>query len=168
MTDRPDDPLAGFSFRLSLGNVEIAGFSECTGLEMETRVFEYQEGGVNSHLLKFPDQTQMSNLVLKRGVTLSTELFDWYLDVARGTFGHPNQRPAAVSDPGHSAAASAQDTTRKIAVALLHADGDMAREWVFQRAFPVKWAGPDFKGTDSAVAFESIELAHEGFTESSA
>ncbi len=168
MTDRPQDPFAGFAFRLSLGNVEIAGFSECTGLEMETRVFEYQEGGVNSHLLKFPDQTQMRNLVLKRGVTLSTDLFDWYLDVAHGTFEHPNQRPAAVSNPGHSTAASPQDTSRKIAVALLHPNGEVAREWVFQRAFPVKWTGPDFKSTDSAFAFESIELAHEGFKELSA
>ena len=83
MTDRPEDPLAGFRFRLTLGNVEIAGFAECTGLEMETSAFEYKEGGVNSHLLKFPEQTQVGNLVLKRGVTLSTELFDWYLDVRR-------------------------------------------------------------------------------------
>lgn len=168
MTDRPQDPLAGFAFRLTLGNIEIAGFSECTGLEMETRVFEYQEGGVNSHLLKFPDQTQVGNLVLKRGVTLSTELFDWYQDVAGGTFSHPNQRPASVAQPGHSTAASSQDTSRKIAVALLHPNGEVARQWVFRRAFPVKWTGPDFKSTDSAIAFESLELAHEGFSESAA
>jgi phage tail-like protein len=168
MSDRPRDPLAGFAFRLTLGNVEIAGFSECTGLEMETRAFEYQEGGVNSHLLKFPEQTRVSNLVLKRGVTFSTELFDWYLDIARGRFSHSNQRTSAATEAGQGMDAGSRDTSRKIAVALLDADGEVAREWVFRRAFPVKWTGPDFTSTDSAVAFESIELAHEGFRESSA
>jgi phage tail-like protein len=34
----------------------------------------------------------------------------------------------------------------------------------FDRAFPVKWTGPSLKSSDSAVAIESIELAHHGIT----
>jgi phage tail-like protein len=33
-----------------------------------------------------------------------------------------------------------------------------------ERAFPVKWTGPSFKAGDSAVAVETIELAHHGIT----
>ena len=62
------DPFTGYLFRLSLGNILIAGFSECSGLELETSVFEYQEGGLNTHKLKFPDIAGVKNLVLKRGV----------------------------------------------------------------------------------------------------
>ncbi len=159
---RPYDPFAGYRFRLSLGDVQIAGFAECTGLEMETKVFEYKEGGVNSHLLKFPEQGTVSNLVLKRGVTLSWDLFDWYQDVANGTFGHTNQRPASQKQPGYSADSSQQDAGRKLSIALIDAAGAPRKEWLLRRAFPVKWVGPELKATDGAVGFETIELAHEG------
>ncbi len=159
---RPDDPFAGYLFRLSLGDVEIAGFSDCTGLEMATGVFEYKEGGVNSHSLKFPEQGALNNLVLRRGLTLSYDLFDWYLDVAEGRFSHPNQRPSAQEQPGHSGQASQQDTSRKISIALIDATGESRKQWLLRRAFPVKWVGPELKATDNSVCFETIELAHEG------
>lgn len=159
---REGDPFGGFLFRLTLGNIEIAGFSECTGLERETKVFEYAEGGVNSHSLKFPERGSVSNLVLKRGLTTSTELYEWCADVAEGSFRHANQRPSANAAAGHSAASSSQDSSRRISVALLDATGEVRREWLLRRAFPVKWSGPELNATDSATAFESIEIAHEG------
>ncbi len=159
---RAEDPFAGYLFRLSLGSVKIAGFSECTGLEMETKVFEYREGGRNSHTLKFPEQSEVKNVMLKRGLTLSYELFDWYMDVATGAFAHANQRPAAHREPGHSTATSQQDSSRKISIALINAAGEVQKEWLLRRAFPVKWTGPEFKATDNSVCFEAIELAHEG------
>ncbi len=148
---RVDDPLAAFRFRLSLGDIEIAGFTECTGLEMETKVFEYKEGGLNTHTLKFPERAELKNLVLKRGLTTSYDLFDWYVDVANGAFRHANQRP-----PGP------EDVDRKISIAIVDAGGEVSREWVLRRAFPVKWTGPELKSTDSSTCFETIELSHEG------
>ena len=157
-----EDPFIGYLFRLTLGNIEIAGFSECSGLELETGVFEYQEGGLNTHKLKFPDLAGVKNLVLKRGITQSYELFDWYMNVAQGLFDHENQRPAASSAAGHSAEASTQDSSRRISIALVDTEGEVQKEWLVRRAFPVKWSGPEFSATANNVAFESIELAHEG------
>jgi phage tail-like protein len=148
---RPDDPFVGYLFRLSLGNVQIAGFAECTGLELETKVFEYREGGRNSHVLKLPEQSEVKNLVLKRGLTLSDELYDWYMDIASGTFAHANRRGA-----------SGQDSSRKISIAVVDSAGSVRKEWLLRRAFPVKWVGPELKATDNALCFESLELAHEG------
>ncbi len=34
--------------------------------------------------------------------------------------------------------------------------------WIFSRACPVKWTGPDFEAGTAEVAFESIELVHLG------
>jgi phage tail-like protein len=156
------DPFTGFRFRLSLGYVEVGAFSECSGLEIETRVFEYREGGRNAHALKFPEQTELKNLVLKRGLTSSTELFDWYMDVARGAFLHDNQRPTEQGLNRVSERNSEQDSERKISIALLDASGGTAMEWAVHRAFPVKWVGPELNATDNSVCFETIELAHEG------
>ncbi len=156
------DPFVGYLFRLTLGNIEIAGFSECSGLELETGVFEYQEGGLNTHKLKFPDLAGVKNLVLKRGITDSHELFDWYMNVAQGLFDHDNQRPAASNAAGHSTEASTQDSSRRISIAIIDNLGQVQKEWLIRRAFPVKWTGPEFSASASNVAFESIELAHEG------
>lgn len=157
-----DDPYTGFQFRLNLSNVQIAGFAECTGLEMETKQFEYKEGGRNTHVLKFPEQTQQKNVVLKRGLTSSYELYDWYMDIATGTFDHANQRPSSQQQAGTSSDAREQDINKRLSIALINAAGEVQKEWLLRRAFPVKWAGPDFKSTDNGVAFETIELAHEG------
>jgi phage tail-like protein len=121
------------------------------------KTFDYPEGGVNSHSLKFPDRGQLKNLVLKRGVTASFELFDWFQDIQNGVFGHANQRALTSSMAG-----SASSAERKIGIALVDAAGEVLKEWKLKRVFPVKWVGPEFKASDSAVAFEAIELAHEG------
>jgi phage tail-like protein len=39
--------------------------------------------------------------------------------------------------------------------------------WSFTRGLPVKWTGPTFNAGQSQVAFEEIEIAHEGLTISS-
>lgn len=159
---RDGDPFCAFRFRLSLGNIEVAGFSECTGLELETRVFEYREGGRNGSSLKFPEATAAKNVVLKQGISLSWELYDWYVDISEGRFQHGNQRPSAHEPPNHAADNAQQDSARKISIAIIDDAGEVTKEWRLKRAFPIKWTGPDFKATDSSVAFETIELAHEG------
>ena len=55
---RPTDPLTGFRFVLELGFLEVGAFSECTGLAVDTKTFEYREGGRNSSVLKFPGGRQ--------------------------------------------------------------------------------------------------------------
>ncbi len=159
---KQDDPFSGFLYRLNLGNIEIAGFAECTGIEIETKIFEYKEGGRNSHTLKFPEHSEVKNIVLKKGLTISYELFDWYMNIADGLFDHPNQRPVSQRDPGYNLASNKQDINSKISVVLVDHAGEPRKEWMLRRAFPVKWIGPDFKASDNNVAFETIELAHEG------
>jgi phage tail-like protein len=145
MPRREQDPFGSFRFKLELGDVEVAGFAECTGLNIETKVFEYKEGGNNATTLKFPEPSSFGNVTLKRGVTNSNELIEWQLDVVSGTFG----KNSRASNPS-------------IAIVLLNEKGEDVRRWNLIRAFPVKWIGPDLKASASEVAIESLELAHEG------
>ena len=84
---RTGDPFGVYRFRLELGALQAAGFMECTGLQLEVKLFEYREGGRNSHSLKFPEQGEVGNITLKRGVTTgpgADALFKWQQDVANG------------------------------------------------------------------------------------
>jgi phage tail-like protein len=155
---RPTDPIGNFRFVLELGFLQAAGFSECSGLQLETKVFEYREGGRNSHMLKFPEGGTVGTITLKRGVAAgpgSDLLYRWQRDVMLGTFSvtdNPNRRPAD----------SNQDIDNKVAVVLLDEMGRPLKRWQLFRPFPVKWTGPELKAAASEAAIEVLELACEG------
>jgi phage tail-like protein len=150
MARRDKDPFGNFRFVIELGSIQVAGFAECTGLQMETKVFEYNEGGRNETTLKFPETTNHGNITLKRGLTQSNELINWQFDVAQGIFSK-NSRPQ-----------NPQSKNPDSAIILQDEKGNYVKRWNLIRAFPVKWIGPDFKGNSSELAIETIELAHEG------
>jgi phage tail-like protein len=142
---RDRDPYGSFRFTLELGSVQVAGFAECTGLQVETKVVDYVEGGRNDTTLKFPDVSTYNNVTLKRGLTASAELLDWQLDIARGSF-----------------RVNSRDLDRSVAIVLMDEGGEPVKRWNLVRALPVKWMGPDLKAGASEVAVEALELAHEG------
>lgn len=134
-----DDPFLAFRFEVRLDGVSKGGFSECSGLQQETEVFGYPEGGLNSHLLQFPTRTRHANLVLRRGV-VDRELYDWYARLVQGLVQARNGS-ILVHDP---------------------AGGQVVMEWMLRQAFPCKWTGPELNATQSTVAIETFELCHEG------
>jgi phage tail-like protein len=137
------DPFPSFNFAVEIHGIVSAGFSEVSGLQAEITVQEYQEGGVNDYVHKFWGPAKYpANLVLKRGITDTTDLWSWYCDVMRGKV----QR-------------------KEVSVVLMNSAGEEQRRWTFQNAYPVKWAGPGMRATASEVAVETLELAHEGLKE---
>jgi phage tail-like protein len=148
------DPLPSYNFYISLIDststvaqvlsainlTPISGFSECTGLEATMQVEEYIEGGQNSYVHKFPTRVTYANIVLKRGMTFSQELWNWHMDYFKG---RGKRRDGLIV---------LQDEAR-----------NPTRIWAFQRGLPVRWIGPTFNATQSAVAVETLEIAHEGW-----
>jgi phage tail-like protein len=144
MPRRDSDPYAGFNFLLEIDSLQVAGFSECTGLQMEIKTFDYKEGGRNNSTLKFPEHTSYGNVTLKRGVTIANNMIDWQLAAAEGRFKRGRGQ-------GINFAIIFRDET-----------GEPVKRWNLIRAFPVKWMGPDLKASSGEVAIESLEIAHEG------
>ena len=134
------DPYLGARFFVEIEGVDQGGFTECTGLQAEVEVTDYQEGGNNGYVHKLAGRTKFSNVVLKRGVTDSSDLWDWFQDVSRG-----------------------QIERKDVSVVLYNSELEEVRRWNLREAFPSKWVGPAFNATTPAVAIESLELAHHGF-----
>lgn len=136
------DPISGFNFAVEISGLIVAGFSEVSGLQAEIEVQEYREGGVNGYIHKLAGPARYpSNLILRKGIADSTELWSWYREVSRGTI---RRKP--------------------LDVVLFDSNRDEKRRWKFQNAYPVKWLGPDLKAASSDVAVEVLELAHEGLS----
>ena len=133
------DPALAFRFEVRFAGLPAGGFAECSGLQLETEVQDYAEGGVNDHLHKFATRTKQSPLVLRKGL-VDRQLWDWFVEVAQGR-ARFRSGSVIIRDP---------------------AGRGTVAEWRLTRAFPSKWNGPDLNAAQSAVAVESLELTHNG------
>jgi phage tail-like protein len=134
------DPYLSFCFRAEIDGIFVSSFSEASGLAFETEVQNLREGGVNSHEWQLAGPTKFpSKVILKRGLADADALWSWYLDVMDGLI-----------------------VRRHITIVLLNHAGEERWRWVFRGACPVKWSGPEFRAGTAEVAFESIELVHNG------
>src|ERR1044072_702155 len=82
-TGERHDPFIAFRFAVVLDDLEVGGVSDFPGLQLETEVHDYPEGGLNTHLRKFVTRTKQTNLTLKRGI-VDRRVWDWYFDLTRG------------------------------------------------------------------------------------
>ena len=132
-------PAVAFRFTVRFDDFPPGGFSDCTGLNAETEVQEYREGGSNTSTWRFATRTKQSNLVLKRGI-VDKSLWDWFDDIANGNMKFRN---------GSVIVHDASGTQDLIEFQLL-------------LAFPVKWTGPELNAAGNTIAVESVEFAHQG------
>lgn len=139
---RPSDPYSAYNFLVEIDGdgLVVGGFSEVSGITVETEVETIREGGANNAEYKFPKGTKYSDLTLKHGITDSDILWNWYKDVTNGKI-----------------------RRRSITVFLLDQLGDESLQWGFSDAYPIKWEGPAFNASSSTIAIESLVLAHHGF-----
>jgi phage tail-like protein len=133
-------PLPKFHFQVEWGGARI-GFTEVTGLNVQTDVIEYREGSSPEyHKVKMPGMQKFENITLKRGLMKNdNEFYAWWNTVALNTI----QR-------------------RDVVVSLLNENHEPVFVWKIKNVWPVKVSGTDLKADGNEVAIESIELAHEG------
>jgi phage tail-like protein len=114
------DPVLSFNFKVEITGLIIAGFSEVSGLQAEIEVHEYREGGLNEYIHKRAGPAKYAtNLVLKRGIADSQELWSWYSDVLQGRI-----------------------ERKSLDIVLMDSAGSEKRGWTFQNAYPVKCPDP--------------------------
>jgi len=135
-------PYTSFNFIIEIESISAAGFSELSGLNIETEIEEITEGGVNTFVHKLPKRSKYGNITLKKGITNSTDLYDWYMDIVKGKITHKNVDIVFFDEKRNKE----------------------IRRWQFSNAIPVKWIGPDLNATSNNIAFESIEIAHSGLS----
>lgn len=135
------DPFHVFNFFVEVEGLLVAGFSECSGLQVETEIQEYAEGGLNDYTHHFRGRTKYAPLILKRGLTLNNQLWRWHQGVIEGKFERKNGT-----------------------IYLLDKTHVPVTWWNFKKAFPSKWTGPELRATSNDVAIESVELIHQGLS----
>lgn len=117
-------------------------FSECSGLEatMEPKVIK--EGGRNFGAAQRAGPLTFATVILKRGMTTTRDLWDWFEMVSRGAFAY---RLAAY-------------------ITINNGAGEMVMIWKLTNAMPVKFKSADLNAKGTEVGIEELHIAHEGLT----
>lgn len=133
------DPYAQFNFRVELGGKSVAGFTEVSGLNVESDSFEYRGGDEPATMRKIPGLLKYANISLKRGYTDSHELWTWRKTTLDG-----------------------KTERRSGSIVLLNEAREEALRWDFLEGWLVKYDGPSLSSKTNEAAIEAIEIIHEG------
>jgi len=132
------DPYSSFRFLIEVEGIIAGGFTDVSGLSIQTEVDSIREGGVNDFEYKLPRGTKYTDITLKRGL-IDWELYNWYKDVINGII---NRKSGAIY--------------------LLDHEGNQVMDWYFFEAYPVKWDVSSFNATSNTLASETLVLTHHG------
>jgi phage tail-like protein len=133
-----DDPFASFNFLVVIDGVTTAGFSECSGISMETDAIDYRTGAEDTVVRKLPGLKKFGNITFKRGFTKDKGLWDWRKKVIDGK----TERQSG-------------------SITLLNEARQPSVRWVFREAWPRKLDGPSFNAKNNEVAIETLEIVVE-------
>lgn len=133
------DPVTGFRFAVEIGEQVQGWFTECSGLTVERKVHPQPEGGVNNYVHQLPGRIEQSRVTLKHGLA-GNELWNWFQE---GLY-------------------DGKVVRRNVSIKLYSTDRTKVKEWILDKAYPVKWTGPSLNSTGNEVAIETLELIHHG------
>ena len=141
MTRRAGDPFSNNHFHVEIAGISSIDFSEVILPQGRAEIVEYREGGESvGH--KIAGTIHVSNLVLRRGVTQSNELFQWWQNIVDG-----------VAD------------RRDVAVILLDEQRQPIKRWLMPGIWPASFVVSPLIAVGEAVTLvESVECAVERFT----
>jgi phage tail-like protein len=135
------DPLVGFHFRLDLGGKAVGFFTECSGIGSENEVIEHkvvQDG--KELVMKIPGRLKWENIVLKRGITDSMDIWDWRKKVETG---------------------KVEDARINGSILMMDQELNTVAQWDFNRAWPAKVTGPQPKADSNEIGIEELTITHE-------
>ncbi|CAM1368132.1 conserved hypothetical protein [Tenacibaculum sediminilitoris] len=138
-------PPVGFSFQVEFVDVSTSqgdnSFQSVSGLSVDLETEEITEGGENRFKHTIPVRSKYSNLVLKRGMLMDSEVINWCKKAVTNFEIQPSD----------------------INVMLLGEDGQTIQTWNIVRAYPVKWNVGDFNAEESKLVIETLELTYNYF-----
>lgn len=135
-------PPLGFHFKVEFANIDGEfSFQSVKGLTVEMDTEKIAEGGENRFKHTIPVKTKYSNLVLKRGVFVDSELVKWCREAVENF----NILPT------------------NIIIKLLNEEHEPLLTWNVVHAYPVKWEVGELHAEKNTIAIETIELVYNYF-----
>ena len=137
--------LGAFHFRvefLGLNGADIdTRFQSVAGLSVGIEADSLSEGGENRFQHQLPTRTTFGDLVLKRGLTNDSDLFNWFASSAETLEIHPLD----------------------VNITLLNEKHEPAMIWKITHAWPKKSSVGDFNAETSGIVIQTLELGYHTY-----
>ena len=133
------EPVRSYNFKLEIDGITAGHFTECSGLGAKVGVIKYREGGQSQIAHALPGPVEYANVTLSYGVSVSRELWDWFLRSVEG-----------------------QVERKNVSIIMLDSAGtaEMLR-WNLLDAWPCEWRGAPLDALARTVAIESVSLTFD-------
>lgn len=136
-TGRTTDHIGRSKFKVEISGVTVASFTAIEGIEARTEVITYVDG--DDHLVrKRPGRTVYSNIIFKRGVINTEELWKWYKTVIDGNVQRQNGS----------------------IIVLDEQEGEIFR-YNFYDAWPCRWKSLELDAAVPGALIEELEVVVE-------
>lgn len=119
-----------------------ARFQSVSGLSVEYDYETFKEGGENRFEHKLPVRTKYSDMILKRGMLVGSNVFNWFFDAF-------NNRSFSPTD---------------VIIILMNEKSEPLRAWNVAHAIPKRWQLNDLNANENTIAIETLELSYRYFT----
>src|SRR5712691_5324232 len=147
-------PFTSFNFSVEINVPGIgpklcnAAFSDCDGLDMTMDVKTIREGGNNTQQIRLIGAVNYGQVTLKRGLTDSFDLWDWFDAQQHGT-----------------AKQLRTDFRANAEVVLMAADQTTERaRFVLKKCLLTRLKAPTLNAKDGAIAIEEMQLTYESLS----
>jgi phage tail-like protein len=137
-----DYPLAKYNFEVEIEGFSRIGFTEVSGLDIETEAIEYRDGAfVEPSKIQIPGMKKYGTVTAKRGmISGDNNIFEWF---------------QTILDPTNR---------RDVQITLLDEVREPIFVWVVSNAFVTKIASTDMKADGNEIAIESMEIKGDSIT----
>jgi len=150
----PAYPFTAFNFSVEINVPGIgpklcnASFSDCDGLDMTMDVKTIREGGNNTQQVRLIGAVNYGQVTLKRGMTDSFDLWDWFDAQQHGT---PKQLRT--------------DFRANAEVVLMAPDQKTERaRFVLKKCLLTRLKAPTLNAKDGVIAIEEMQLMYESLS----
>jgi phage tail-like protein len=147
-------PFTSFNFSVEINVPGIgpklcnASFSDCDGLDMTMDVKTIREGGNNTQQVRLIGAVNYGQVTLKRGMTDSFDLWDWFDAQQHGT-----------------AKQLRSDFRANAEVVLMAPDQKTERvRFVLKKCLLTKLKAPTLNAKDGMVAIEEMQIVYESLS----
>lgn len=136
-------PMRHFIYLVTIDSMQLR-FQEVSGLDSQAQPAEYKRGNSPAFsVIKMPGLKKISSATMQKGLAPNTKTVSDYLDPVK------NKNKIKKSD---------------VTIELMDEDNQVEMTFILKNAFPTKIVQDPTKGSDTEIAIESMEFAHEGVT----
>jgi len=139
------DPYLNFKFRVEINGIQTAAFSEVTLPDSTVDAVTYREGTDPNYVRQLSGLTKYGSLSLKKGLTDSLELYNWFLQVSNKGAGSAGAR-------------------KNISIIMVNDENEDACRWNIINAWPTKYESGGFNASSNDVLIETLDIVIESIT----